>query len=69
MLRYKVTRHGRHFGRTERFEPTSQVCSACGNKDGAKPLSAREWTCQKCGTVHDRDRTPHATSWPPDRGR
>jgi hypothetical protein len=28
-----------------RFEPTSQVCSACGIKDGPKPLSVREWTC------------------------
>ncbi|HTR92516.1 MAG TPA: zinc ribbon domain-containing protein [Trebonia sp.] len=38
-----------------RFEPTSQVCSACGAKDGPKPLAAREWTCQECGTCHDRD--------------
>ena len=36
-------------------QPTSQVCSACGIKDGPKPLSVREWTCAACGTVHDRD--------------
>ncbi|MGX1548166.1 zinc ribbon domain-containing protein, partial [Streptomyces adustus] len=48
-------RHGRYFGRIGRFEPTSQVCSACGIKDGPKPLHVREWTCQECGTVHDRD--------------
>src|SRR5205807_417926 len=37
------------------FEPTSQVCSACGDKDGPKPLRVREWTCPRCGTTHDRD--------------
>jgi putative transposase len=55
MLEYKAAKHGRYFGKIGRFEPTSQVCSACGIKDGPKPLSVREWTCQECGTVHDRD--------------
>ena len=55
MLEYKARRHGRIFGRIGRFEPTSQVCSACGVKDGPKPLSVREWTCGGCGSVHDRD--------------
>ena len=55
MLEYKARRHGRTFGRVGRFEPTSQVCSACGAKDGPKPLHVREWTCAACGTVHDRD--------------
>jgi Putative transposase DNA-binding domain len=41
--------------RIGRFEPTSQVCSACGAKDGPKPLQVRAWTCGACGTVHDRD--------------
>jgi transposase len=54
-LEYKAARHGRTFVRIGRFEPTSQVCSACGVKDGPKPLSVREWTCGGCGTVHDRD--------------
>ncbi len=55
MLEYKAARHGRTFRRIGRFEPTSQVCSACGIKDGPKPLAVREWTCQACGTAHDRD--------------
>ena len=55
MLAYKAARHGRTFARTGRFEPTSQVCSACGTKDGPKPLGVRTWTCTACGTVHDRD--------------
>jgi IS605 OrfB family transposase len=55
MLEYKAARHGRTFARTGRFEPTSQVCSACGTNDGPKPLGVPTWTCAACGTVHDRD--------------
>jgi putative transposase len=55
MLEYKARKHGRTFARTSRFEPTSQVCSACGVRDGPKPLNVRQWTCAACGTVHDRD--------------
>jgi putative transposase len=51
----KAAQYGRTFAKTGRFEPTSQVCSACGVKDGPKPLSVREWACAACGTVHDRD--------------
>lgn len=55
MLRYKCERYGRAFVQIGRFEPTSQVCSACGHRDGPKPLHVREWTCPACDTVHDRD--------------
>ncbi|MFM9615544.1 RNA-guided endonuclease InsQ/TnpB family protein [Streptomyces niveiscabiei] len=55
MLEYKAARYGRTFLRIGRFEPTSQVCSACGVKDGPKPLSVRVWTCSACGAVLDRD--------------
>jgi putative transposase len=55
MLEYKAARYGRTLARIGRFEPTSQVCSACGVKDGPKPLGVRTWTCAACGTVHDRD--------------
>ncbi len=55
MLEYKAELYGREFRKTGRFEPTSQVCSACGVKDGPKPLHVRMWTCAACGAVHDRD--------------
>jgi len=55
LIEEKAIRYGRTFHRIGRFEPTSQVCSACGVKDGPKPLSIRTWTCPACGTVHDRD--------------
>ncbi|MET9104015.1 RNA-guided endonuclease InsQ/TnpB family protein [Streptomyces antibioticus] len=55
MLEYKAARYGRIFVRIGRFEPTSQVCSQCGVKDGPKPLHVRVWECGACGVVLDRD--------------
>lgn len=55
MLAYKAALHGRTFHAIGRFEPTSQVCSVCGIKDGPKPLSVRVWTCGACRAVLDRD--------------
>jgi putative transposase len=55
LMEDKAAQYGRTFARIGRFEPTSQVCSACGVKDGPKPLQVRQWTCQACGTAHDRD--------------
>ena len=37
------------------YVPTSQACSACGIKDGPKPLHVRTWQCQACGAWLDRD--------------
>ena len=53
MLEYKAARYGRTFARIGRFEPTSQVCSACGVKDGPKPLSVRSLDMRR---VRDRPR-------------
>ncbi|HEV2253738.1 MAG TPA: RNA-guided endonuclease TnpB family protein [Streptosporangiaceae bacterium] len=55
VIQEKAARYGRTFHKIGRFEPTSQVCSACGVRDGPKPLSVREWKCAACGTHHDRD--------------
>lgn len=55
MLEYKAQRYGRSFYRIGRFEPTSQVCSACGAHDGPKPLHVRAWRCRACGAWLDRD--------------
>ncbi|MFG2843071.1 RNA-guided endonuclease TnpB family protein, partial [Kitasatospora sp. NPDC048296] len=55
MLEYKATKFGRTLIRIGRFEPTSQVCSHCGVKDGPKPLHVRVWQCQACGVWLDRD--------------
>jgi putative transposase len=55
LLEDKAAQHGRRVVRIGRWEPTSQVCSACRHRDGPKPLSIRAWACQACGVVHDRD--------------
>ncbi|MER5918220.1 RNA-guided endonuclease TnpB family protein [Streptomyces sp. NPDC001982] len=55
MLEYKAVKHGRTFAKADRAFPSSQVCSACGFRDGRKPLHVRKWTCGECATVHDRD--------------
>jgi putative transposase len=55
MLQYKGRLYGRQVYRIGRFEPTSQVCSACGANDGLKPLDVRIWQCQICLTWLDRD--------------
>ncbi|GAB3667242.1 RNA-guided endonuclease TnpB family protein [Actinocorallia lasiicapitis] len=55
MLEYKAELYGRTLIKIGRFEPTSQVCSVCGVKDGPKPLTVREWECPHCGTTLDRD--------------
>jgi putative transposase len=55
MLAYKARLYGREFHRIGRFEPTSQVCSACGARDGPKPLHVRAWQCRGCESWLDRD--------------
>ena len=55
MLEYKAALHGRTLVKVDPWYPSSQVCSACGHRDGPKPLKVRAWTCTGCGTTHDRD--------------
>jgi putative transposase len=55
LLEDKAAQHGRRVVKIGRWEPTSQLCSACSYRDGPKPLSVRVWVCPACGVVHDRD--------------
>jgi putative transposase len=54
-LQYKSEWFGGRVVRIERFYPSSQLCSMCGVKNPGLRLEDREWTCQNCGTHHDRD--------------
>jgi IS605 OrfB family transposase len=55
MLEYKAELYGRTLLKADPWYPSSQVCSACGRRDGPKPPMVRAWTCSGCGTTHDRD--------------
>jgi putative transposase len=55
-LKYKAARSNIPLVACGMFEPTSQMCSVCGEiNPKVKNLSVREWTCPRCGTHHDRD--------------
>ncbi|MFJ9546807.1 RNA-guided endonuclease InsQ/TnpB family protein [Streptomyces erythrochromogenes] len=55
MLEYKAAWYGRELITVDRWFPSSKLCSVCGAMAGAMPLHVREWMCEGCGTVHDRD--------------
>lgn len=57
MLRYKAIARAATFVDTSECLST-QVCSECGcigGPKGSKDLEVRDWVCDDCGTVHDRD--------------
>ncbi|WP_448570559.1 RNA-guided endonuclease InsQ/TnpB family protein [Trichothermofontia sp.] len=55
MLEAKGGMYGREVHIINRWQPTSQICSCCGEKGGQLDLSVREWQCLFCGATHDRD--------------
>lgn len=55
MMEYKAEWYGRNILRINRFEPSSKTCSNCGNINQELTLKDREWTCEGCNTVLDRD--------------
>lgn len=55
MLEYKAQWYGREVIAVDRWFPSSKLCSACGTLRDKMPLNVREWTCDSCGTTHDRD--------------
>lgn len=57
ILEYVASCMGTTLIKIDRFYPSSQLCSVCGNKNPEiKDLAVREWHCPKCGAHHDRDR-------------
>jgi len=54
-LRYKALWYGKQFVEISQWEPTSKTCSTCGQKRHSLTLSVRDWVCDGCGAVHDRD--------------
>ena len=59
MLSYKAIRHGGNMIEVSERHST-QTCSECGSLPPSRPrgiagLGIRRWTCDDCGSVHDRD--------------
>jgi hypothetical protein len=48
-------KYGALFGQMPRFEPSTKRMSCCGHIQEVA-ISERMVVCQKCSTVHDRDR-------------
>lgn len=53
-LTYKANLYGSTIVTTERYYPSSKICSACGNKKETLSLSERMYVCS-CGLKLDRD--------------
>jgi putative transposase len=54
ILEYKARWNGVNILRIGQFEPSSRMCT-CGVVNKELKLSDREWVCQSCGEMHDRD--------------
>ena len=55
LLESKGEIYGRIVQIFNRWYPSSQLCSECGQRSGKQDLSIRQWQCLSCGVVHDRD--------------
>ena len=55
MLHWKAEEAAREVIKIPRFEPSSKTCSDCGAINKDLTLNDRQWVCQACGVLHDRD--------------
>ena len=55
LLQYKCDWYGKELVKVNRFYPSSKTCCECGWINQELKLSDREWTCNSCGVIHDRD--------------
>lgn len=53
-LEYKTAWYGSKLSLVDRWFPSSQLCSNCGNKQ-SMPLSQRQYDCPNCNLLIDRD--------------
>lgn len=55
MLKYKAEQDGKTYVEVDRFFSSSKTCHVCLNQVGSLSLDIRQWTCEHCDTIHDRD--------------
>ncbi|MEG5176150.1 RNA-guided endonuclease TnpB family protein [Microcoleus sp. B3-D7] len=55
MLKYKSESEGKQYVEIDRWFPSSKTCYVCLNRVDNLTLDVRAWSCQHCGTHHDRD--------------
>jgi putative transposase len=54
-LEYKAAMQGARIVVADRWFPSSRLCNACGYVHAGLTLKDREWSCDNCGVIHDRD--------------
>ena len=54
-LAYKCSWYGARLVTAGRFYPSSKTCSACGTVKAKLALAKRQYSCDSCGLVIDRD--------------
>ena len=55
VLGYKLADRGKQIVKIDKWYPSSKTCNVCGTVNTDLTLKDREWTCEGCGTHHDRD--------------
>jgi len=55
MLEYKAAWNDKTIIKIDRFFPSSKTCSCCGWIKQDLTLDIRYWTCESCGSIHNRD--------------
>lgn len=56
MLEYKLEERGKQLIKVDKFFPSSQLCTLCGQQNKkVRSLSVREWECPVCHAIHNRD--------------
>ena len=54
-MQYKCENNRIPFVQVDTYFPSSKTCSCCGNINPSLKLSDREYICNKCGLVINRD--------------
>jgi len=54
-LEWKADKYGKNIVELGRYDPSSKLCSKCGNLKRDLKLSDRTYSCDVCGQIIDRD--------------